>query len=261
MESKALLALVDQLDGNLDGLEEALDPLLQDSLSATTKRLPILDRAKLNITVVYAVESLLFSYLRINGVNAVEHPVFKELQRVKQYFGKVKEAEEKVSGARPSTTLNKQAAARIIQHSLAGNGTSDMTQREKELKERLLAKRLQKNNANPAPVSIPVPVTAAVGASAAAADATEVLDSIAKEIEMLDGEGSEEGEIEEDPETQHPISNIPLDTKSDQPSGKKRKHNASQSGQQPTGTRADKKARKKAKKGKKAAAADAGTGG
>jgi len=60
MESKALLALVDQLDGNLDGLEEALDPLLQDSLSATTKRLPILDRAKLNITVVYAVESLLF---------------------------------------------------------------------------------------------------------------------------------------------------------------------------------------------------------
>jgi len=214
------------------------------------------------------------AYLRINGVNAVDHPVFKELQRVKQYFGKVKEAEGKVSGARPSTTLNKQAAARIIQHSLvgergkisarsdagqAGNGTSDMTQREKELKERLLAKRQQKNNASPVPA--PAAVAAAVGAPAAAADATEVLDSIAKEIEMLDGEGSEEGEIEEDPETQHPISNIPLDTNSDQPSGKKRKHNGSQSGQQPTGTRADKKARKKAKKGKKAAAADAGTGG
>jgi len=60
MESEALLDLVDQLDGNLDGLEEALDPLLQDSLSATTKKLPILDRAKLNVTVVYAVESLLF---------------------------------------------------------------------------------------------------------------------------------------------------------------------------------------------------------
>lgn len=216
------------------------------------------------------------AYLRINGVNAVEHPVFKELQRVKQYFGKVKDAEEKVSGVKPSTTLNKQAAARIIQHSLvgergkisersdagqAGNGTSDMTQREKELKERLLAKRKQSNNASPVPVPALVPVTAAVSTPAAAAEATEVLDSIAKEIDMLDGEGSEEGEIEEDPETQQPVSNMPADINSDRPLGKKRKHNGSQSGQQPTGTRADKKARKKAKKGKKAAAADAGTGG
>lgn len=64
MESRALLDLVDHLDGHLDGLEEALDPLLQDSLSATTKKLPILDRAKLNITVVYAVESLLFCRFR-----------------------------------------------------------------------------------------------------------------------------------------------------------------------------------------------------
>lgn len=212
------------------------------------------------------------AYLRINGVTAIEHPVFKELQRVKQYFGKVKEAEEKVAGARPSTTLNKQAAARIIQHSLvgergkisarsdagqAGNGTSDMTQREKELKERLLAKRKQKNNASPASLAAVVPPTAA----AAAADTSDVLDSIAKEIEMLDGEGSEEGEIEEDAESQQPLPSLPLDTNPDQPSGKKRKHNDSQSAQQPTGSRADKKARKKAKKVKKAAAADAGIGG
>lgn len=60
MESKALLELIDQLDGNLENLEDALDPLLADSLAASTKKLPILDRAKLNITVVYAIESLLF---------------------------------------------------------------------------------------------------------------------------------------------------------------------------------------------------------
>jgi len=60
MESRALLGLVDQLDGNLEELEEALGPMLDDSLNATTKKLPILDRAKLNITVVYAIESLLF---------------------------------------------------------------------------------------------------------------------------------------------------------------------------------------------------------
>lgn len=60
MESKQLLDLIDQLDDNLENLEEALKPILEDSLGAATKKLPILDRAKLNITVVYAIESLLF---------------------------------------------------------------------------------------------------------------------------------------------------------------------------------------------------------
>lgn len=60
MESAALLGLVDQLDGNLNQLEEALGPILEESLNATSKKLPLLDRAKLNITVVYAIESLIF---------------------------------------------------------------------------------------------------------------------------------------------------------------------------------------------------------
>jgi len=45
MESKQLLELIDQLDDNLENLEEALKPILDDSLGAATKKLPILDRA------------------------------------------------------------------------------------------------------------------------------------------------------------------------------------------------------------------------
>ncbi len=167
--------------------------------------------------------------------------------------------------------MNKQAAARIIQHSLvrergkisahsdrlqAGNGASDMTQREKELRERLLAKRKQKNNASP------VPLAAAISPPAAeAAEAAEVLASISKEIDMLDAQGSEEGEIEEEPEIQQPSFNTPrLDTNAGQPSGRKRKHNEGQSSRPPIGQRADKKSRKKAKKAAKAAAAGTGTG-
>jgi len=67
MESKQLLELIDQLDDNLENLEEALKPILDDSLGAATKKLPILDRAKLNITVVYAIESLLFC--KINQIH------------------------------------------------------------------------------------------------------------------------------------------------------------------------------------------------
>ena len=122
-----------------------------------------------------------------------------------------------------------------------------MTQREKELRERLLAKRKQSANSSPAPVPI--------APSPSAVEAAEVLDSISKQIEMLDQEGSEEGEIEEDPKIDQPPTNIPpLDSQADQPVGKKRKHNDGQSSKLSTGQKADKKARKKSKKAAKAAA-------
>ena len=118
MEGAALLKAIDSLDGELDNLEDVLKPILDDSLQGTTRKLPILDRAKLNVTVVYAIESLLFSYLKLNGIDPKEHAVWKELARAKSYFAKVKEAEEK--HIKPTLTLYKQAAARLIQHSLVG---------------------------------------------------------------------------------------------------------------------------------------------
>lgn len=49
-----------QLGGSLGDLEKNLQPLLTGALSDTTKKLPLLDRAKLYITIVYAIESLIF---------------------------------------------------------------------------------------------------------------------------------------------------------------------------------------------------------
>ena len=58
------------------------------------------------------------AYLRLNGVNAKEHPVFRELTRVKQYFEKIKAAETVSDKSRPNTQLNKAAANRFIKHAL-----------------------------------------------------------------------------------------------------------------------------------------------
>lgn len=62
MDTKSLLSLVDQLEENIEDLEDHLGPLLEgeSDFATTTKKLPVLDRAKLNVLVVYAVESLLF---------------------------------------------------------------------------------------------------------------------------------------------------------------------------------------------------------
>ncbi len=58
------------------------------------------------------------AYLRLNGVQAKEHPVFKELTRVKQYFEKLKVAETGPTKPRENISLNKQAAGRVIKHAL-----------------------------------------------------------------------------------------------------------------------------------------------
>jgi exosome complex protein LRP1 len=58
------------------------------------------------------------AYLRLNGVKAKDHPVFKELTRVKQYFEKIKVVEEGPTKPRENLSLNRQAAGRVIKHAL-----------------------------------------------------------------------------------------------------------------------------------------------
>ena len=110
----------------------------------------------------------------MNGVDAKEHPVFKELQRVKQYFDKIKEAEEGTTKPRENLSLNKSAARRIVQHALASNVAFNAEQKERELKEKILAARKLRSQQTPT------------------SDPVEVLD-------LPDApDVSEEGEIEED---------------------------------------------------------------
>ncbi|KAF4262617.1 hypothetical protein KXW98_000729 [Aspergillus fumigatus] len=137
MEAADLLPLLEQLDDNVDDLEEALKPILESPVLETSKKLPVLDKAKFHVLVTYALESLIFSYLRLHGVNAKEHPVFRELTRVKQYFGKIQALETEPE--QRAMTLDKEAAGRFIKHGLAGNDKLDMKRKEQEAKEKARA--------------------------------------------------------------------------------------------------------------------------
>ncbi|KAK4697895.1 exosome complex protein LRP1, partial [Lecanoromycetidae sp. Uapishka_2] len=117
MEATDLVPLIEVLDDNIDDLEEALAPLLKGAISDTAGKLPLLDKAQL-----------------LNGINAKAHPVFRELTRVKQYFEKIKTAES--AGKKPSTKIDKEAAARFIKHALAGNEKHDMNEPKQQQKEK-----------------------------------------------------------------------------------------------------------------------------
>ncbi|EME38938.1 hypothetical protein DOTSEDRAFT_97097, partial [Dothistroma septosporum NZE10] len=133
---------LEDLVSNIDDLEQALQPLLQQALSASTSRLPLLDKAKLYILTTYALESILFSSVRLHGVSATTHPVYQELNRVKEYFSKIKNAEEiGAGGSARNVGLDKGAAGRFIKHGLAGNEKYDQQRAEMRERERAGAKR------------------------------------------------------------------------------------------------------------------------
>ncbi|KAK7892683.1 hypothetical protein LTR67_006919 [Exophiala xenobiotica] len=137
MDTKSVLALTEQLEDNIEDLEDSLGSILETdgAFAASIKKLPLLERAKLNVLVVYAIESLLFSYLKLHGVDAKEHAVFRELTRVKQYFEKIKTAETDPTTTRPTVTLNKEAAGR------AGNSKYDLKRAEREAREKVRANK------------------------------------------------------------------------------------------------------------------------
>ncbi|KAI2782284.1 Sas10/Utp3/C1D family-domain-containing protein [Daldinia loculata] len=146
---------LDRLDDELDNLEEALQPIL-GNISDVANKLPLLDKAKLYVLATYSIESMLFSSLRLNGVEAKEHPVFKELARVRQYFDKIKNIE--TPPEKPEQTLNKEAAIRFIRADLAENNNKVVNTKLSEMiaKERAKAalKAAQASSKRKAEISI-----------------------------------------------------------------------------------------------------------
>ena len=55
-----LKSLVEQLSESLEDVSDAIDPLLTQPLSDSASKLPVVDKAKLHVLQVYALESLLF---------------------------------------------------------------------------------------------------------------------------------------------------------------------------------------------------------
>ncbi|KAF7307483.1 C1D-domain-containing protein [Mycena indigotica] len=115
-ETTKLKAKLGALDASLTNLEDAIAPLLEQPFAETLADLTALERAKLQTLVPYLVYDLVFIYLKAQGLDPKTHPVVEELNRVKEYFGKISSAENPET---PSTQLDKGAATRFIKHAIA----------------------------------------------------------------------------------------------------------------------------------------------
>jgi exosome complex protein LRP1 len=146
MDSSDVKELVEDMTASIDDLEASLAPLLNASLSSSTSKLPLLDKAKLYVLATYAIDSVLFSYLRLNGQNVKDHPVVQEIMRVRSYFNKIKEVE--AGPVQRNTTLDKDAAARFIKHGLAGNDKYDQARADRKAVEQSAKRKAEEFEAS-----------------------------------------------------------------------------------------------------------------
>lgn len=130
--------LLEELGDNIDDLETVLEPLLSSkSLSTLSNNLAPLERAKLLTWLTYAIETILFSQIRLSGAeDPKSHPIMTELKRIQQYMQKVALVENPDVGKRTDLTLNKEAAGRFIKAGLSGNDKYDKDLAERKARER-----------------------------------------------------------------------------------------------------------------------------
>lgn len=116
-------SLPQEIEGPCEEFHQSLlrtDTVLKKLLAIPTEtldeKLTTLDKARLNVTLCYAIDSLFWAFLTVQGISPREHAVKKELDRVRQYMGKLKEIEEK--DRKPEQRVNKDAAKRFVRNAL-----------------------------------------------------------------------------------------------------------------------------------------------
>ncbi|KAG6846045.1 hypothetical protein H0H87_006409 [Tephrocybe sp. NHM501043] len=104
------------LSSSFDELDELLEPLFAQTLPETIVGLEPIQQAKLQTVLPYLVYDLVFIYLKSRGIDPKTHPVVAELERIKQYFNKISNAENPPP---KRTEIDKDAAQRFIKHAIA----------------------------------------------------------------------------------------------------------------------------------------------
>ncbi|KAI9217270.1 hypothetical protein BC828DRAFT_391580 [Blastocladiella britannica] len=93
-------------------------PTLDETLASISD--PV-DRAKLLVALAFALQSSLHAHLKVSGQDTNQDHIRAQLDRLKVYFGKVKQAEDRKNRA---STVDVEAAGRFIRAAGVGSSSS-----------------------------------------------------------------------------------------------------------------------------------------
>lgn len=113
---------VQALDITVDNLEEKLTPFLQKNLdelvSTYAKNQNSIQVIKIYNNYLYTLISVLFAYLRTIGINTAQHPIMKELARIKSYINRSKELQKNTASKQKSDEILASKAKEFLQNTL-----------------------------------------------------------------------------------------------------------------------------------------------
>lgn len=113
---------IQSLDITIDNLEDTLQPFLQKSLedlvSTTVKNQDNIQTIKIYNNYLYTLISVLFAYLKTIGINTNEHPIMKELTRIKSYINRAKELESNSTNKQKNQEIQAEKAKEFLQNTL-----------------------------------------------------------------------------------------------------------------------------------------------
>eukprot|EP00298_Acanthocystis_sp_HF-20_P016219 c21415_g2_i2.p1 GENE.c21415_g2_i2~~c21415_g2_i2.p1 ORF type:complete len:180 (+),score=56.64 c21415_g2_i2:3-542(+) len=114
-------------------LEDKLNELLDQQLDDVYQNEDPLKVAQLEISLAYALNSCFFMFLKTQGIPVKEHPVKRELERVKTQMTKLKEAQ--TGKNQPSARVDPKAAERVINHSIGSKRDTTVPTNEQQQEE------------------------------------------------------------------------------------------------------------------------------
>ncbi|XP_028513178.1 nuclear nucleic acid-binding protein C1D [Exaiptasia diaphana] len=112
---KEVLQSLESFHEALGKVDDAFKPLLETSVEDIKDQLDPIECAKLDLVVAYAINSMFWMFLITQGIDPKNHPVRQELDRIKKYMGKVKDAKEKKQA---SMRIDQGAAKRFVKSAL-----------------------------------------------------------------------------------------------------------------------------------------------
>ena len=110
-------ASVDALLKSLENLEDVVKSIIDgpQTFSSRLEALPDQERAQLLSSLAYSLVSLSWVSLRSSGASLAEHPIKKEIDRVRAYMTKTAKLSDPIEAEdKPSMRVDKEAADRIV---------------------------------------------------------------------------------------------------------------------------------------------------
>ncbi|KAG5684667.1 hypothetical protein PVAND_013885 [Polypedilum vanderplanki] len=113
---------------------EKVQKMIDEALQMKTEDMSVEEKVKFDLFLVYAVNSLYFMYLKVNGSDITSHGIKHEMERIKEAMQRNQQVKDK--NLRPK--VDQEAAKRFIK-----SGLYDLKKKNQEFKMRQEEKRKQ----------------------------------------------------------------------------------------------------------------------